>query len=157
MKGEAKTSVALAFDAACQTEAEARRAEDGAVVVGSGSLSASPAGEAMVSPADLIRCSEQVEGVVRRVASMVEQFSGTLSALQHVKTPWATCSSQCSRLEIALQQLVDNHAAKSDPSRDGEDVRERLMQKLQLKNEAALWKKTSSRRHWPNPAESRRF
>ena len=88
---------------------------------------------------------------------MVEQFSGTLSALQHVKTPWATCSSQCSRLEIALQQLVDNHAAKSDPSRDGEDVRERLMQKLQLKNEAALWKKTSSRRHWPNPAESRRF
>ena len=47
-----------------------------------------------------------------------------------------------------MQQLVDNHAARSDASRDVGDVRERLMQKSQLNVDAALWNKTSSRRHW---------
>ena len=60
----------------------------------------------------------------------------------------ATCLSQYSHLEIALQQLVDNIAARSDPSRNGGDVRERMMQKSQLSDDAALWNKTPSRRHW---------
>ena len=65
----------------------------------------------MVLSADLVRWSEQVEGEVRRVASKVEEISGSLSALQDAG---ATCSSQYSHLEIALQQLVDNHEARSD-------------------------------------------
>ena len=99
----------------------------------------------MVSSADVVRWSGEVEGEVRRVPLHVEEISGSLSALQDTV---ATCSSQYSHLEIVLQQLVGNHAARSDASRDRGDVRERLMHKSQLIDDAALWKNTSSRRHW---------
>lgn len=60
----------------------------------------------------------------------------------------ATVSSHYAHLEIALQQLVDNHTARSDASRDGEDVGKRLMQKSQVRDDAALSEITSSRRYW---------
>lgn len=41
-----------------------------------------------------------------------------------------------------MQQLVANQAAQSDGARAG---RERQMQKSQLDDEAALWKKTGER------------
>ena len=169
MEGEAKTSVASASDAGGQSEAGARRAEAGASIAGCRSLSALRAEEAVVSWADFLRWSGQVESEVQRVASRVNVISGSLSSrveeiagsLSAIKDAVATCSSQCSHLESALQQLVDNHAARSDALRDVRDVLERLMQKSQLSVDAALWNKTSSRRHWlirgcipPNLGES---
>ena len=55
MGGDSKTSVALALDAAGLAEAEARREEAGASIVGSGSLSSSPAEGAVGSSANLVR------------------------------------------------------------------------------------------------------
>lgn len=72
MEGESKLSVALAFDAAGQAEAEARRVEAGASVVGSGSLAATPVEEAMVSSVDLVRWSGQLGGEVRKAESKVD-------------------------------------------------------------------------------------
>ena len=91
-----------------------------------------------MSSADLVRWSGQVESEVHRVTSRVEEISGSLSprvdeiagSLSQVRDAVATCSSQRSHLEIAMQQLVDNHAARSDASRDVGDVRERLMRFL---------------------------
>ena len=79
MEGEAETSVASAHDAGGLSEAGPRRAEAGASIAGCGSLSASPAEEAVVSSADLVRWSRKVESEVRRVASWVEEVSGSLS------------------------------------------------------------------------------
>ena len=141
---EGETPVASASNAAGQAEAEVRRAYAGASMVGSGSLSASPPEEAVVSSADLVRLSGQAEVEVRRAASTVDEISGSVSVLQDTV---ATCSSQYSYLDIALQQLVDNHAARSDASRDGGDVPERLMQRSEPSDDPALWKTTSSRRH----------
>ena len=55
MGGDSKTPVALALDAAGLAEAEARREEAGASIVGSGSLSSSPAEGAVGSSANLVR------------------------------------------------------------------------------------------------------
>ena len=85
--------------------------------------------------ADLVGWSGQVENEVQRVAFRVEGTSGVLSSrfddlsgsVSSVRDAVATCSSQWFHLEIALQQLGDNHAAKSNASRDVGDVRERLM------------------------------
>ena len=102
--------------------------------------------------------ASRVEEVSESLSALVEEIAGFISS---IKDALSTCSSQCSHLEIAMQQLVDNHAARSDASHDVGDVRELLMQKSQLSVEAALWNKTSSRRHWqirgripPNLAES---
>ena len=119
MEGKSKTPVASASDAGGRSDDGVRRAEAGASIAGCGSLSALPAEEAVVSSADLVRWSEQVESEVQRVASRVEEISGPLSSrvdeiawsLFSVRDAVATCSSQCSHLEIAIPQLIDNHAA----------------------------------------------
>ena len=61
MEGESKTPVASASDAGGQSAAGARRADAGASIAGCGSLSALPAEEAVVSSADLVQWSGQVE------------------------------------------------------------------------------------------------
>ena len=89
--------------------------------------------------------ASRVEEISESLSSRVDEIAGSLSLIRDAV---ATCSSQCSYLEIAPQQLVDDHAARSDASRDVGDVRERLMQKSQLSVDAVLWNNTSSRRHW---------
>ena len=126
MEGEAEASATSAYDAGGQSEAGACRTEAGASTTGCGSISALPAEEAVVSSADLMRWSGQVESEVRRVASRVEEVSGSLSSrveeiagsVSLIKDAVAMCSSQYSHLEIAIQQLVDNHASRCDASRD---------------------------------------
>ena len=155
MEDEAETFVASAHDAGGQSEAGPRRAEAGASIAGSGSLSALAAEEAVISSTDLVRWAGQVESKVRGVASRVEEVSGSLSSLvediagsiSSIKDLLSACSSHSSHLEIAMQQLMDNHAARSDASRDVGDVRARLMQKSQLSVDAGRWNKTSARRH----------
>ena len=80
MEDEAETFVASAHDAGGQSEAGPRRAEAGASIAGSGSLSALAAEEAVISSTDLVRWAGQVESEVRRVASRVEEVSGSLSS-----------------------------------------------------------------------------
>ena len=89
--------------------------------------------------------ASRVEEGSRSISSRVEEIAGSISL---IKDALSMCSPQCYHFEIAMQQLVDNHAARSDASRDVGGVRERLMQKSQLSVDAALWNKTSSRRHW---------
>ena len=60
----------------------------------------------------------------------------------------ATASAQVSHLEIAMQQFIENQAAQGGPSRQRDDARERLLQKSQLNEDAAAWKKPNSRKHW---------
>ena len=101
MEGESKTPVASASDAGGQSAAGARRADAGASIAGCGSLSALPAEEAVVSSADLVQWSGQIESEVHRVASRVEEISGSLSSRVHeitgslssVRGAVATCSS----------------------------------------------------------------
>ena len=76
MEGEADTPMASGHDAGGQSEAGPCRAEAGASIAGYGSFSALPAEEAVVSSADLARWSGQIE----RVASRVEEVSGSLSS-----------------------------------------------------------------------------
>ena len=155
MEGQAETSVASAHDPGGQWEAGPRRAEAAAAIAGCGSLSALPTEEEVVSSTDFALWSGQAEGEVRRVASRVEEVSGSLSSLvediagsiSSIKDLLSACSSHSSHLEIAMQQLMDNHAARSDASRDVGDVRARLMQKSQLSVDAGRWNKTSARRH----------
>ena len=90
--------------------------------------------------------ASRVEEVSGSLSSRVEEIAGSNSS---IKDALSACSSQCSHLEkIAMQQLVENHAARSGASRYVGDVRERLMQQSQLSVDAGLWNKTSSRRHW---------
>ena len=60
----------------------------------------------------------------------------------------ATASAQVSHLEIAMEQFIDNQADQGGPSRQGDDARERLLQKSQLTEDAAAWKMHNSRKHW---------
>ena len=55
---------------------------------------------------------------------------------------------QCAHLDIVLQQVEANQAAQGDPSRDDSDARERLLQRSQLVDEAALWRKSGPQRPW---------
>ena len=79
MEGEAEASATSAYDAGGQSEAGACRTEAGASTTGCGSISALPAEEAVVSSADLVRWSGQVESEVQRAASRVEKISGSRS------------------------------------------------------------------------------
>ena len=60
----------------------------------------------------------------------------------------STCAAQYAPLDIMLQQIVANQAAQGDASRGNRDARERLLQKSQLVDEAALWRKSGPLRHW---------
>ena len=52
----------------------------------------------------------------------------------------SACGAQGAHLDIVLQQVVAKQAAQGDASRDGGAARERLLQKSQLVDEAALWR-----------------
>lgn len=119
--------------------------EAGAPNESSGSLSATPVEATVVSSAGHVRWSGQVEGEVQRAASKVDELSWSFSSLQD---DVATCSSQFSFLDITVQQLVGNHDARSEASRDAGDVRELTMQKWQLRDDAAFWKSNFSLRRW---------
>ena len=79
MADESKSPAAAA--AVAQTEAEVRRAEAIASLVGSGSLSVKQADEAVVSSADLARWPGLVVDEVRRVSSKVGELCPSLYPL----------------------------------------------------------------------------
>ena len=53
-----------------------------------------------------------VEEVSRSLSSRVEDIVGSILVIRDAV---ATRASQCSHLDIALDQLADNHAARSAP------------------------------------------
>ena len=86
-----------------------------------------------------------VKGSVSTVSAKVDSLAASFASLKDVV---AAASAQVSHLEIAMQQFIDNQAAQGGPSRQGGDARERLLQKSQLSEDAAAWKKPNSRKHW---------
>ena len=99
-----------------------------------------------------MRWMSQVEGEVCSVKGSVSTVSakvdGLAASFASLKDVVAAASAQVSHLEIAMQQLIDNQVAQGGPSRQGDDARERLLQKSQLSEDAAAWKKPNSRKHW---------
>lgn len=98
MAKESKPPEAMAAAAVAQAETEVRCAVASAPLVGSRSLSTEPAEEAVVSSADLVRWSGQVEGEVQSpkgglhgVSPTVGEFSVHVSSLRDAV---AACASQ---------------------------------------------------------------
>ena len=109
-------------------------------------------GEPVGTSEDIVRWMSQMEGEVCSVKGSVSTVSAKVDGLDasfaSLKDVVAAASSQVSYLEIAMQQFIDNRAAQGGPSRQGDDARERLLQKSQLSEDSAAWKKPNSRKHW---------
>jgi len=109
-------------------------------------------GEPVSTSEDIVRWMSQVEGEVCSVKGSVSTVSakvdGLAASFASLKDVVAAASAQVSHLEIAMQQFIDNQVAQGGPSRQGDDARERLLQKSQLSEDAAAWKKPNSRKHW---------
>ena len=100
----------------------------------------------------IVRWMSQMEGQVgslnERVSAVSAKVDGLAASFASVKDVVDAASAKLSHLEIAMQQFIENQAAQGGPSRQGDDARERLLQKSQLSEDAAAWKKPNSRKHW---------
>ena len=109
-------------------------------------------GEPVGTSEDIVSWISQVESEVFSIKGSVSTISakvdGLAASFASLKDVVAAASAQVSHLEIAMQQFIDNQAAQGGPSRQGDDARERLLQKSQLSEDAAAWKKPNSRKHW---------
>ena len=99
-------------------------------------------GEPVGMSEDIVRWMSHMEG---RVDSVDERVSAGSAKVDDLAASFASVrevvdatSAQVSHLEIAMQQFIDNQAAQGDPSRQGDDARERLLQKSQLSEDACL-------------------
>ena len=101
---------------------------------------------------DIVRWMSQMEGrldsVDERVSVVSAKVDDLAASFASVREVVDATSAQVSHLEIAMQQFIDNQAAQGGPSRQGDEARERLLQKSQLSEDAASWKKPNSRKHW---------
>ena len=82
---------------------------------------------------------------VSAVSAKVDELAASFASVRDVVD---AASAQVSHLGIAMQQFIENQAAEGGPSRQGDDARERLLQKSQLNEDAAARKKPNSRKHW---------
>ena len=57
-------------------------------------------------------------------------------------------ASRAENMEAMVQQFMDNVGDRQPAPQDSGDARERQLQKSQLTDDAALWKKMASRKHW---------
>ena len=86
----------------------------------------------------------QVGSVNERVGAVSAKVDGLAASFASVKNVVDAASAQVSHLEIAMQQFIENQAVQGRASRQGDDARERLLQKSQLNEDAAAWKKPNS-------------
>ena len=90
-------------------------------------------GEPVGTSEDIVRWISQVEGEVfsikESVCTVSAKVDGLAAPLASLKDVVAAASAQVSHLEIAMQQLIDNQVAQGGPSRQGDDARERLLQR----------------------------
>ena len=84
--------------------------------------------------ADVIRLKSTMDRLLASVETLQDAVDGGASRVENV--------------EAMLQQFMDYVGDWQPPPRDSGDVRERQLQKSQLTNGTALWKKMASRKHW---------
>ena len=166
-----------------RAEAEARQATDAAVAsrqandaAATAAAAATPAATAnppsmpaasggVVSTADVRHWQNQVSSEFSRMDTEIlgvkSSLDNVLLSVASLRDAVAGGASKTADVEVLIQQFVDNFADREPSVRDGGDARERHVQKSQLTDDTALWKKMSSRKHWllrgrlpPNLGES---
>ena len=147
--------------AAAQAESEGRRAAAASAAATAASataalslLSPSPAVSevAGVTSAEVLHWQEQVsvefarvDGDLFRLKSTMDQLLAFFETLQDAVAGGA---SETEHVEAMLQQFIDNFADRQPAPQDSGDARERHVQRSQLTDDTALWKKMASRKHW---------
>lgn len=71
-----------------------------------------------------------------------------LASFKTLQDAVAGGASKTEHVEAMLQQFIDNFADQQPAPRDSGDARERHVQRSQLTDDTALWKKMASRKHW---------
>ena len=90
---------------------------------------------------DIVRWMSQMEGQVgsvnERVSAVSAKVDDLAASFASVRDVVDAASAQVSHLEIVMQHFIENQAAQGDPSRQGDDALECLLQKSQLNEDAA--------------------
>ena len=147
--------------AAVQAESEGRCAAAASAAATAASatpapslLSPSPAVSeaAGVTSAEVLHWQGQVTGEFARIDGDVSRLNSTmdrlLASFETLQDAVAGGASKVENVEAMLQQFMDDFADRQPAPRDSGDVRERQVQKSQLTDDTALWKKMASRKHW---------
>ena len=106
------------------------------------------AGSYFIRAADMAQWMGQVErqfGLVRD--ELLADTAITDVSIAGIQNEVLTCAAQGAHLTIVLQQVAANQAVQGDASRVGGDARERLVQKSQIVDEAAIWRMSGPQRH----------
>ena len=144
--------------AAVQAESEGRRAAAAAAAAAASAtatpslLTHRPAAAGGVTSAEVLHWQEQVSGEFSRIDGDMCHLKATmdqlLASFGTLQDAVAGGASKAANVEVMLQQFMDNFADREPAQRDGGDARERHVQKSQLTDDTALWKKMASRKHW---------
>ena len=117
-------------------------------------FSPSPAGSeaAGVTSAEVLTWQGQVSGEFARIGADMIRLKATmdrlLASVETLQDAVAGGASRAENMEAMVQQFMDNVGDRQPAPRDSGDARERQLQKSQLTDDAALWKKMASRKHW---------
>ena len=87
----------------------------------------------------------RIDGDLFRLKSTMDQLLASFETLQDAVAGGA---SKTENVEAMVQQFIANFAYRQPAPRDSGDARERHVQKSQLTDDTAQWKKMSSRKHW---------
>ena len=87
----------------------------------------------------------RIDGDVFRLKSTMDQLLASFKTLQDAVAGGA---SKTEHVEAMVQQFIDNFADQQPAPRDSGDARERHVQRSQLTDDTALWKKMASGKHW---------
>ena len=101
-----------------------------------------------VKSAKVLHWQGQVSGEFARIDGDVSRLKSTMDRLlaffETLQDAVAGGASKVENVEAMLQQFMDNFADRQLAPRDSGDVRERQVQKSQLTDDTALWKKMAS-------------
>ena len=147
---QAADAAAAARQANAATAATTAAATTTAAAIGPPSIPAASGG--VVSTADVLHRHTQMASDFSRVDTKILGVKSTLDNLllsvAGLRDAVAGGESKTAHVEILLQPFMDNFADREPSERDSGDARERHVQKSQITDHTALWKKVSSRKHW---------
>ena len=86
--------------------------------------------------------------IYTEILSVKSSLDNVLLSIVSLWDSVAGGASKTADVEVLIQQFVDNFADSEPFVRDSQNARERHVQKSQLTDDTALWKKLSSRKHW---------
>jgi len=84
------------------------------------------------------------------IAGRFEDMSAVVARLEEMSGKVEEISGQMDQLQRMIQQVANNSSSNSAAVADGSGrgARERQMQKLELGNDVAMWRRPGPRRHW---------